>query len=150
VIELTNSGIDRVIEVMIGWVHEATELIEDGTEEAIGGTGALIAEGTIGTDHVRIATRIEGVIVAIIGIIVTTTDTVDIGILGITIGIEAIGTHGIITGIEAIDIHGITMDIEDICVLGTTIAIVGLCTHGLIIDIIDKVNICKPFCDQIV
>jgi hypothetical protein len=97
-----NVGIDRAIEMLNGWAGEATGPTEDGTEEAIEGTGALIAEGTIGIDHVRITIRIEGVIVVIKGIIGTTTDTVDIGI------------HGITIGITGIDIPGITMDIVDI------------------------------------
>ena len=97
-----NVGIDRAIEMLNGWAGEATGPTKDGTEEAIEGIGTLIAEGTIGIDHVRITIRIEGVIVVIKVIIGTTTDTVDIGI------------HGITIGIAGIDIPGITMDIVDI------------------------------------
>ena len=85
-----------------GWASEATGPTEDVTAETIEGTGALLAEGTIEIDHVRITIRIEGGIVVIKGIIGTTTDTVDIGI------------HGIIIGIAGIDIPGTTMDIVDI------------------------------------
>jgi hypothetical protein len=94
-----NVGIDRAIEMLNGLAGEATGPTEDGTEETIEGTGALIAEGTIRIDPVRITIRIEGVIEIIKGIIGTTTDTVDIGI------------HGITIGIAGIDIPGITMDI---------------------------------------
>ena len=71
-------GIDRAIEMLNGWASETTGPTEDGPEEAIEGTAALIAEGTIRIDHVRITIRIEGVIVTIKGIMGTTTDTVDI------------------------------------------------------------------------
>jgi hypothetical protein len=85
-----------------GWASKVIGPTEDGTEEAIKGIGALIAEGTIGIDHVQITIRIEGVIVVIKGIIGTTTETVYIVI------------HGITIGIAGIDIPVITMDIVDI------------------------------------
>jgi len=80
----------------------------------------LIAEGTIGTDLVRIAMQIEGVIVTIVRIIGTTTETADTCIPGIIIGIA------------------------EICILAIITGIAEICIRGLIIDITDKVNIFKP------
>jgi len=102
VIEMTNGWVESEIEVMNGWADEVTELTEDGTEGAIERTGALIAEGTIGSANVQIAIRIEGVIVAIIGTPGRTTDTADTCTLGTTIDTVDIG------------IPVITMDIVDI------------------------------------
>ena len=114
VIEMTNGWVESEIEVMNGWADEVTELTEDGTEGAIERTGVLIGKVIIGSANVQIVIRIEGVIVAIIGITVRTTDTADTCILGTTIDTVDIGIHGITIGIVDIDIPDITMDIVDI------------------------------------
>jgi hypothetical protein len=80
-----------VIELTDDWIDKVTELtdirIDEGRDTA---TVALIAERTTGEDNVRIALRIQGVIVEIISI------------------------HGITIVTADICIHGITTDIADI------------------------------------
>jgi hypothetical protein len=76
--------------------------------------------------------QIEGVIVTIVRIIGTTTETADTCIPGIIIGIAEICILAIITGIA------------EICILGLITGTAEICIRGLIIDITDKVNIFKP------
>jgi len=106
------------------WVEIATLSIQSMTTKISVATVALIAEMTIGEDNVRIAFRIQGVIVEIISI------------------------HGITIVIANICIHGITTDIADICIPGLTIDIRDICTPDLTVGITGTGIIGKLFCCQ--
>jgi len=106
------------------WVETATVPIQSLTAKVSVTTVALIAERTIGEGNVRIALRIQGVIVEIISI------------------------HGTTTDIKGICIPGIKTDTADMCIHGLTIKIKDICTPDLTMGNTGTGKIGKLFCYQ--
>jgi hypothetical protein len=103
-----------------------------------------------GEGNVRLALRIQGVIVLIEGFRDLTIITVDICIPGITTGTIDIRIPGITTDITGICIPGITTGTTGMRIPDLTGDIKDICTPGLAMGITGTEKIGKQSCNLIV